>query len=317
MKKPSSAIRVLIVGAGAVGQTFAYHLHRGGAQVSVLVKPQYREACQKGFYLYSLNQKNQGPFKWEADQVLTSPEEVARFTWDAVFLCIPTTGLVGIEKLIQSIGDATCVNLVPGTLAEQTLRHWVPRNRWVGGVISLVAYAAPLPGETFSRPGTAFWLPPFSTTPLQGPDERVQPLLQILNAGGMKARQLKQEIQSWIGFPDALLTVLIASLRHANWELKTLCQSQHLHRLSLALKEVAQIVAHRENQSPPLYWACLTPWTLKTLITLAPRWTPFPLEALLKAHFNKVNQQMKDLLQEHIENGVKFGLPVDNLRPPK
>jgi len=34
-------MKVLVVGAGSVGQTYGYHLHRGGASVTFFVKAQY------------------------------------------------------------------------------------------------------------------------------------------------------------------------------------------------------------------------------------------------------------------------------------
>ena len=47
--------RVLIVGAGAVGQVYGWYLSRGGAEVSFYVKEKYLEDARAGFALYPLN----------------------------------------------------------------------------------------------------------------------------------------------------------------------------------------------------------------------------------------------------------------------
>ncbi len=46
--------RVLVVGAGAVGQVYGLYLRRGGARVSFLVKPAHAAWCQRGFALHRL-----------------------------------------------------------------------------------------------------------------------------------------------------------------------------------------------------------------------------------------------------------------------
>ena len=47
-------MRVLIVGAGAVGQVYGHHLQRGGAEVTFLVKPRYETDARAGFTLWRL-----------------------------------------------------------------------------------------------------------------------------------------------------------------------------------------------------------------------------------------------------------------------
>src|SRR5690554_7703480 len=46
------APRILMVGAGAVGQTYGYHLSRGGADVTFFVKEKYRAEAEAGFLMH-------------------------------------------------------------------------------------------------------------------------------------------------------------------------------------------------------------------------------------------------------------------------
>ena len=41
-------LRVLLVGAGAVGQVYGYHLQKGGAQVAFFVRPKHRAEAEGG-----------------------------------------------------------------------------------------------------------------------------------------------------------------------------------------------------------------------------------------------------------------------------
>ncbi len=70
--------RVCIVGAGAVALVYARYLQNAGAEVSLLVKPQYRDACRKGFQLHHFGYR--GRIRDEQlviSQILTHVDEVA------------------------------------------------------------------------------------------------------------------------------------------------------------------------------------------------------------------------------------------------
>ena len=51
-------MKVLIIGAGAVGQVYGRHLALGGAEVSFYVKDKYADYARKGFTFYTLSKKN-------------------------------------------------------------------------------------------------------------------------------------------------------------------------------------------------------------------------------------------------------------------
>ena len=65
-------MKVLVVGAGAVGQVYGHALARGGARVTFLVKPKHVEEARRGFVLYELN-RGRAPIRWSDFAVVTEP----------------------------------------------------------------------------------------------------------------------------------------------------------------------------------------------------------------------------------------------------
>ena len=81
-------MKVLIVGAGAVGQVYGYALHKSGADVHFYVKPKHADEGRAGFILYPLNGKSREPQHFAGFGVVTSPEEVRAQTWDQLWLAV-------------------------------------------------------------------------------------------------------------------------------------------------------------------------------------------------------------------------------------
>ena len=49
-------MKVLVVGAGAVGQVYGWHLKRGGVDLTFYVKEKYRAEVEAGLTVYPLNE---------------------------------------------------------------------------------------------------------------------------------------------------------------------------------------------------------------------------------------------------------------------
>ena len=52
-------MRVLFVGAGAVGQVYGYFFQKGGAKIAFLVKPSHLSWARDGFKLFDLSKKRE------------------------------------------------------------------------------------------------------------------------------------------------------------------------------------------------------------------------------------------------------------------
>ena len=93
------SLRVLMVGAGAVGATYGYHFARGGARVSYFVRPKYAGEVRSGLTLF-----RHGPFgrlstprveRFQPHAVLSTEAEVAERRFDQVWLTMSSTALRG------------------------------------------------------------------------------------------------------------------------------------------------------------------------------------------------------------------------------
>jgi len=185
-------MNILLVGAGAVGLVYGRHFQLGGANISFLVREKYAAELQAGITLYHLNKdpRRERPILLTGAGVLTQMADVAAARWDAVILCVSSTALrsMNLGELAQNTGDATIVMLQPGVEDHAYVTARVAPGRVVAGMISLVSYHTPLPGETVGKPGTAYWFPPFSPSPFSGQEApRVRALVKTLKQGGQPA----------------------------------------------------------------------------------------------------------------------------------
>lgn len=311
-------MKVLIVGAGSVGQVYGHHLQRGGATVSYLVRPKYVEACRRGFTLHPLSRrpKRRAPIHFQAASILGSMDEVARSSWDLVLLCVPSDGLRApwFGDLAKRLGEeATLVSLAPSPGDREFILHHWPAGRLVSGLITSISYPAPLPGERVSEPGTAYWLPPFTPAPFEGPVEHVAPVVEVLRRGGMPAREQRGMTRK-AAYANIVLMAMVAELQSAGWSLRALRSRSHLARMHGAIREGVTIVSFRQGTPIPIPLRALSRFSLRLLAALAPRVTPFDLETYLRVHFTKVGAQTRMILAEYLAAAGEAGLDAANLR---
>jgi 2-dehydropantoate 2-reductase len=313
--KQSKPQNVLLVGAGAVGLVYGYHLAKGGANVSFFVKEKYAEDARKGFVLYPLNQGRQVPaVHWKDAGVVTSTEEVAAANWDQVWLCMSATALRGdwLPTLLEAAGDnTTVVSLQPGLEDREYMLQFVPAARLVCGVITLISYQAPLDGETREPPGIAYWFPPMSPNPFDG--ERANTVAGLLRAGKCPA-VAKKQLPNDILFLSACMMSILGVLEDAGWSFSTLRRSS---TLALGIKAAHQgmtVVARVRGLRLPLFRLFVRPWIVRMMMPLS-RWImPFDIETYLQYHFTKVGDQTRFMLQVYHDRGVEQSLPVDAIQ---
>lgn len=311
-------MRVLVVGAGAVGQVYGLHLQRGGAEVTWFVRDKYRAAAERGFDLYRLRGRGQPePVRLEGCSVVSRPDEVAARRFDQVYLAVSSPALGGpwLAELIAATGDATIVTLQPGQDdREVLLAAGVPVDRLVSGMITLISYAAPLPGETrFPRPGMAYWFPPMAPCPMSGPRERAAAVVGALRAGKLPAR-LHPDVLRVAAFPPAILMPLLVALETAGWSLREVVRGDPLARGTRAAREALAVTAVTTGRRPPLgaRWM-VRPWMLRLALAVARRVIPLPLEVYLREHFTKVHDQTIMLMAGYIVKGRRTGIEVKTL----
>src|SRR5204862_1343250 len=126
--------------------------------------------ARAGLTLYALNRprrRRAEPERFTDFSVVTSAAEVAGQPFEVAILAVPSTALTDaawLGALARALPAATVVMLQPGPDDRRLLAAHVPGERIVQGMITLVSYFAPLPGEALPEPGVAYWLPPLSAS---------------------------------------------------------------------------------------------------------------------------------------------------------
>jgi 2-dehydropantoate 2-reductase len=316
--RPEPATRVLLVGAGAVGQVYGYHLQRGGADVAFLVRPKYAEEARSGFHLYPLHRRRprENPVPFRGFRVFTSVEEIAAAPWDVVVLCVSTTALRAgdwMANLAEATGDATILGLQPGLEDPAFVRERTRPERLAWGIITMIAYAAPLPGEEVPHPGIAYWLPPLSRFPLSGPEERTRAIAKLFRRGGMRTRVVR-DVAPLVGLGGPALNLHIAALECTGWRLDALGRDRALLDLThSAIREAVAVAAQQLGVRPPFWLRLLRPWLVRLALRLAPAVVPLDLETYLRIHFTKVREQTLLLLDRWADLAEEAGLDNQSL----
>lgn len=311
----ASKQRVLVVGAGAVGQVFARHYQLGGAEVTLFVKEKYRAEAVAGFEMYPLNKGKQG-VRFEGFGVVTSAAEVKARGFDQVMLTVASPALRGpwLAELIEACGAATIVALQPGLDDRKTLiAAGASDDRLVQGMISLISYHAPLPGETrFAKPGMAYWFPPLSPSPFSGPAERTAAVVAALKRGKLPAKKHK-DVPRLAGFPTSVMMPYLVALELGGWTVKGAVKAGTLALGARAAREAIAVVRSIQGKPPFGLGALTRPRLLRAGLFLAKPLIPLPLETYLAAHFTKVGEQTADFMDGYIDKGRAAGLPVEAL----
>ncbi len=304
-------MKILIVGAGAVGLVYGRHLALGGAEVSFLVKPKYAEDCRKGFALYPLNKGRTAPAeRFEGFGVCTSAQEAGQHSWDMIWLCVSSTALRAgdwLKELLAVRGQAVVVGMQPGVEDRAHVLQWCPEEKLVWGLISMISYQSPLPGEDRGE-GVAYWFPPLGPSPFGGAQAKA--VVKALKVGGCPAK-VSKNITSQGNLGAAAFIPQIAALEGAGWRFDGLRQGPWLGLSCEAARQSVAVVAAQEGIKVPFGAAFLRPLPMKVLVRVAPWVIPLPLEVYLKYHFVKVGDQTRDMLGTYARLGKTHSLPVN------
>lgn len=317
-------MKVLIVGAGAVGQVFGRHFQLGGGEVAFLVRPTYASEVEQGLTLYALNQPSPWtPRPLSVSAVLTDPAQVPSFAPDVVVLCVSSTALrkgTWLTDLAAAAPEATVVTLQPGIEDHAYIAEHLDEaqgdspnaaaQRIVTGLIAFMSYAAPLPGETLDRPGVAYWVPPVTDLPFSGPPHRSQPVVDLLRRGDLPARR-HADVSARAAFAGPVLQMQIIALECAGWRFAALRQQPQLRQLAFrATQEAFQVAQRHLGQRAPLGLRLLRPWVISAGLGLTRRLAPFDLERFFEVHFTKVGDQTRHQLSRLQDLAGRYDLPA-------
>ena len=282
-------MRVVVVGAGAVGQTYGWMLARAGCEVSFLVRPKYAEELRRGVWVYP---EAKGPERWEGFGVITEPIDC-----DQVWFTVPSPALPSCPL---DWPGAMAVLLSGGLHDEEVLRGHFALADIVRGVIPFIAFHAPLPGEQREHEGILWWFPPLMRLPFSGP--RANEVTRLLPKAHMTARA-----ESGGGRASASILPAVAALELGGWSMKAMDKDLAARGIREATDVMSAVHELGDLMTPP-------PMALGLFAGISPLLVPFDLEIYLRYHFTKVGEQTRVALQDWIREGDKRGIAVDTLR---
>ncbi len=295
-------IRVLIVGGGATGQVYGYHLSQGGAVVDYYLKPRHVADAEVGYTLHRFGMVGYRSYKtFEGFDVFTRPADLEPYHFDQIWLCVSSPALrsVPIAELDAVLPGVTWVMLQPGMKDREYMLQHVPEERLVTGMIGLVAYQAPLPGEDLSPPGIAYWLPPLSPSLFSGP--RAEVVAAHLRKGGMAAGA-EPDVSVTARFASGALIPFVIALEAHGWSTDWLRRTgSSLELLCGAIDEVFRAVKRETGASLPSGMGLLRKsWVWKMALFAAPKVAPFPVDEYFRFHFTKVREQTETMVDSYV-----------------
>jgi 2-dehydropantoate 2-reductase len=302
-------MKVLLVGAGAIGQVVGHQLSVGGAQVSVLLRADGQVPADP-YRLHRLR-KGRGPVTetWLPHESLRGLAALPDAGWDAVLLCVSSVVLRQgwLPDLAERVGAATVVSVGQDAGDLALLQSVWPGAQIIQLTPGLFAYHAPMSNRDRIRSGIAYWLPAGPNLQLAGAAERVKPLITALSSGPLSVT----EAAAGSGEMRAATTQpYVAMLGTLHWSVPQL--RQQLALPALAAREATAVIAAMYDMAPPGRLGTSAPLTRVALRVLA-LLAPFDLPRYLAIHFGKLSEQTDQMIDGWIAEGRARSLPVAGL----
>lgn len=285
---------ICIVGAGAVGVTYAFHMK---AEIVFLVREKYAASVREGIWVYRGKKRE----RLIPKRVITRFEDIGDV--DQIWLAIPTTGMneADLTALARSTGSKTVVDLMPDV--DGRARKIIGADRVVEGTIPLVAYQTPIPGEAPRDPGIAYWLPPGATVAFAG--ARAKEAAAVLR---MRTKVVA-DLGASRAYASAILMCVIWQIEAAGWSIK-----KGMRAYDAAAREAMSIAERETGKGAGLMRLAVQPWLMRLAFVFAPHFAPFPLEPYIRFHFSKVGEQSHSGLRKLLAKADAYGLAVPHLR---
>ena len=307
--------RVAIVGGGAVGQVYGLHMLAAGAEVTYFVRERYVAELEAGVPLYRLPSRS--PQALRPTHVQHDVEALAD-GYDQVWLCVPTNALTSgaLDGALAAVARAPKTSLVcmlPGMQVRALLDQHLPREQVVDGLIGMIAYQAPLPGENVDPPGVAYVLPRLSPSKFSGATPtRVRAVSDLLRRGGCPAGVVADARVS-LAFSSCLMMPMVVALEGAGWRMASLRKGDWLTLAAGAAREALTLVG-AELGVPAPWFRPLLRRPLFSLISYGATWlAPFDAELYLRYHFTKVGEQTRLMLRGYLDSAAERRLPAAHI----
>ncbi|MDF1629912.1 MAG: 2-dehydropantoate 2-reductase N-terminal domain-containing protein [Alcanivoracaceae bacterium] len=301
--------RILIIGSGAVAAVYAHHLVKAGCQVTFLVRDKSSANSAMPRQLHQYKFVGKATATQQRLRVITQ----AYPDWDQVWLTLPSDALTSpwlAEQLAVFGSDTPLISWTPDFRDDEILRK-IYKGPLQHGLIGLISFHTPLPGEQTPAQGFGYLLPPRSA---MLDNSRVgQQAAALLRTGGLPAVSMK-DLEWFSARSTSVMVPLIAGLEMANWSLSEMRSSKWLGIACQSCRQATLISANYMQRDAGISAKLPQPLLVSMISRLAPKVMPFPLETYLQYHFSKVGVQTRQMLDHWIEEGNARGLDASALQ---
>ena len=310
--------RILIIGAGAVGQVYGAALQRAGAEVDVFVREKYRAQAEAGYRLTRIEtSRRKSTEHFRPTQIFSSADDAMSAQHDQVWLCISTPALErslldstsDISRILGRVGNRTIVTMQSGLHMESLIAQSARGANIIEGGITLLSWTTPLPSETVEGdPHIAYWVSGPNHFGGKGAGE----VAGLLNRGNCAARTHPQT-RVQMAFGSATLMPIIAAMEGGGWSFSGLRKNGWMKLGSDAGKQARAVTSAVSGQDIPMPMHFLSAPVISAVSFIAPVIAPLNIEEFLSYHFSKVRDQTERLLNKYIEDARRLQLPNDAL----
>jgi hypothetical protein len=318
-------MKVLIVGCGAIGQVFGYHLEQAGVEVGFFELPEKgkrlnEELRNGGINLFQISHSHRrSPIaqRLEKCQIMIEVEACKNFKPDQIWLTIPSQVYYSewFRDFLGEVASERVVCFAPEGGRAEFFREKGDEERLVFGGITFIAWQGDLGGGGGRAEGVNYWMTPFTEIPLMGSKKGCQEAAEVLKSGGIRSAVKNEGFKKMQAAVTGILTAFVAGLELSGWSLRKFRASPWLKRAARASREAAL------SQLPGagfftkmLLNLVLTSVGLSIVTLFLPLFVPFDIEKYLKFHYLKTREQSLNLLKIFASDGEKQELATDNLR---
>ncbi len=316
-------MKILMVGAGAVGQVFGLHLQKAGVELAFYARPgsadRLKKALEKGglplYQISCLRRRHPLTHSLEGFQVVTDLAGARLFKPDQIWFTTPSPVYHSgwFRDFLQNVPSKRVVCFAPEGRRPEFVPEGEDGDRFVFGGITLIAWQGDLDAGGGRPEGVNYWLPP-TAIPLMGAAEACREVVELLKKGELRAAVKEDDFQEMQASGTALLSAFVAGLELAGWSFMAYRKSPWLKRAAHGAREA--IVSQLGKPTSLTRWLLrigLSSAVLYLATLVLPAMTPFDLEKYLKFHYLKTREQTLSLLDLFARDGIQGGLPVENL----
>ncbi len=298
-------MRILVVGAGALGSTFGFLLNRGGARIDYLVRPgngtprEIRLAELRRFRAPRLVAFRPEAFHHEAQQISGR--------WDMVLLCTHSSTLAQpwVGQLRDRVGDAVIVTIGMAIDDRAKLEGWWPAEQIVEILPSILAFVPETAAQGAGSANIAYWIAPGPLAVSGSSPDRVATVVAALRAGGVAARFRKAGTGAT--FMSAVNVPLAVAAELWGWD----GRNDRINSLALeAAREATVISAAQAGTKPPRLPSAFSVGLAARLFRFA---APFDTGRFTRTNYSKVAGQTLEMLDAWINAARARGLKAGAL----